>query len=174
MGRGSWRVAGSVAVAVVALALAATALAKPVTAKTGVFAGTVVSPGLPVGVPAEFKVSKAGGSRLAVELTIDSLHLTCNSSVGSLPVDTTGISTKQLKQNGKGAPLAIKNGKFSYKGPIYGGPSTSPGSAEISGSFKSPTKVVATASFSWESVTLVPGQTAPCETGKLSFSAKHP
>lgn len=174
MSRGSRHLAGAASVALVLLVIAATALAKPVTPKTGPFNGSAESASAPGQMNAAFKVSKSG-SRLAVEVTITPLSLTCQVTAGgSLPITSTPVSTKMLKQGGKGAPLPVKNGKFSYKGPIYGGPSASPGDAEISGTFKSPTKVVASAKFSWASVTLVPGQTAPCESGKLTISALHP
>jgi hypothetical protein len=44
---------------------------------------------------------------------------------------------------------------------------------EISGTFKSPTEVVGSAKFNWDSVTLVAGQSAPCESGKLTLAARH-
>jgi hypothetical protein len=98
--------------------------------------------------------------------------LTCQYNGQPIPVNTL-VSTKSLKQHDAGLPLAVKDGKFSYKGAIYGGPTTSPGQAEISGTFKSPTKVVGSASFSWSEVTFVPGQSGPCESGKLTLAAVH-
>ena len=76
-------------------------------------------------------------------------------------------------ESGEGAPLTVNGGKFSYRGAIYGGPTTSPGKAEISGTFKSPTKVVGKARFSWSDVPLVSGQSGPCDSGKLTLAAVH-
>ena len=108
-----------------------------------------------------------------MEVTFTPLNLLCKSSVGELPITSAAFSSKSFKPNDKGAPLPVKGGKFSFKGPVYGGPSLTGGEGEISGTFKSPKKVVATASFSWSSVELVPGQTAACETGKLAISGLH-
>jgi hypothetical protein len=66
------------------------------------------------------------------------------------------LSSKNLKPTGKAEPLAIVNGKFSYNGPIYNVLSIA-GKGQISGTFKSPTKVVGSARFSWASSTLWAG-----------------
>ncbi len=168
MSRGSRRVVGALSLTLVLLVVAATALAKPVAPKGGRFNGTAEAPGALVPGFALFKVSKAG-NKVGVEATI-TLSLTCQLNGEPIPVNSQ-VSSKSFTQNEKGAPLPVKNGKFSYKGAIYG--ATPPGTAEISGTFKSPTKVVGTAKFSWSSVTLVPGESGPCESGKLAFSATH-
>ncbi len=173
MGRRSRHLAGLASLTLVLLVIAATALAKPVSPKTGVFNGTAEASGAVSAGTATFKVSKTAGGKLGVEVTITPLALTCQLNGAPFPISSSAVSTKLFKQNGKGAPLAVKNGKFSYKGAIYGGPSPTPGMAEISGTFKSPTKVVGSAKFSWESVVLVPGQSAPCESGKMKLSGTH-
>ncbi len=173
MGRRLRHLAGAASLTLVLLVVAGTALAKPAIPKTGPFYGTAEAPGALGAGSATFKVTKAAGGKLGVEVTITPLALTCQVEGGALPITSSAVSTKLLKQDGKGAPLAIKNGKFSYKGAIYGGPSTTPGKAEISGTFKSPTKVVGKAKFSWESVTLVPGRSAPCDSGTMTLIASH-
>lgn len=174
MGRRLRYLAGAASLTLVLLVIAATALAKPVTPKAGLFSGSTESPSAAGLMNVAFKVSKTSGGKVGVEVTITPLSLTCQFNGGAFPITSSPVSTKLFKQNGKGAPLAVKNGRFSYKGAIYGGPSTTPGKAEISGTFKSPTKVVGSAKFSWESVTLVVGQSAPCESGKLTLSGLHP
>jgi hypothetical protein len=106
-----------------------------------------------------------------VEVTL-SISLTCQYNGQPIPLPTM-FTSASFKQNENGAPLPVSNGKFSYKGPIYGF-SASPGKAEISGTFKSPTKVVGTASFSWSTVEFVAGQSGPCESGKLTLAGLHP
>lgn len=173
MSRRSWHLVGALSLALVLLIVAATALAKPVTPKTGLFSGSGAAPGVSGSSGVAFKVSKSG-KKFGVEVTITPLNLKCKiPSGGELPISGSAFSSKSFKSNGKGAPLKVKGGKFSFKGPVYGGPSSNGGEGEISGTFKSPKKVVATASFSWPSVELVAGQTAPCESGKLALSGLH-
>jgi hypothetical protein len=157
--------------ALVLLVVAATALAKPVAPKGGTFNGAAEAAGAPGAGNAAFKVTKSG-KQVGVEVTL-TINVICQVSGQPFPVNTV-VSSKLFKQHEGGLPLAVKNGKFSYKGAIYGGPTTNPGLAEISGTFKSPAKVVGTASFSWSAVELVPGQTAPCESGKLTLAGLHP
>ncbi|HEY5333709.1 MAG TPA: hypothetical protein VIJ21_09200 [Solirubrobacterales bacterium] len=154
----------------VLLVVASTALANPVTPKGGVFSGTAEAAGAPGAGNATFKVTKSG-QKVGVEVTL-AISLTCKYNGQPIPLPTT-LSSASFKQNGNGAPLAVKDGKFSYKGPIYGF-SASSGKAEVSGTFKSPTKVVGTASFSWSTVELVAGRSGPCESGKLTLAGLHP
>jgi hypothetical protein len=156
--------------ALVLLVMAATALAKPATPKGGVFSGSAEAAGAPGAGNATFKVTKSG-QKVGVEVTL-AISLTCQYNGQRFPLPTT-LTSASFKQNGNGAPLSVKDGKFSYKGPIYG-LSASPGKAEISGTFKSPTKVVGTASFSWSAVEFVAGQSGPCESGKLTLAGLHP
>jgi hypothetical protein len=171
MSRRSRSFVGVFSLLLVLLVVAATALAKPVTPKGGVFNGTAETAGAPGAGNATFKVIKSGKG-VGVEVTL-TINVICQVSGQPFPVNTV-VSSKSFKQHDSGLPLPVKNAKFSYKGPIYGGPTTNPGLAEISGTFKSPTKVVGTASFSWSAVELVAGQTAPCESGKLTLAGLHP
>jgi hypothetical protein len=170
MSRRSRNLVGMFSLALLLLVVAGTAFAKPVTPKAGKFNGTAEAAGSPGAGNATFKVTKSG-RRVGVEVTL-SISLTCQYNGQPIPLSTT-VSSKSFKQNGTAAPLSVKNGKFSYKGPIYGF-SASPGKAEISGTFKSPTKVVGTASFSWSTVEFVAGQSGPCESGKLTLTGLHP
>ncbi len=173
MSRRSWDLVVAAALILAVLILAATALAKPPTPKAGLFEGSAEAAGAPGQSNAAFKVTKTAGGQVGVEVTITPLAVTCQLNGAPVPATTESVSSKSFKQNGKSAPLPVKNGKFSYKGAIYNSLSTSPGKAEISGTFKSPTEVVGTAKFSWDSVALVPGQSAPCESGKLTLAATH-
>jgi hypothetical protein len=148
------------------LVVAATALAAKTTPNDGRFGGHI-SQGSQSPTPAYFTVSKSGR---AVTLEITSLGLACeiNGSAG-FPIGVA-LSSKNLKPTGKAEPLAIVNGKFSYKGPIYHVLSIT-GKGQISGTFESPTKVVGSARFSWASSNLGPGLEGPCDSGKLTFSA---
>lgn len=157
---------GVLSLALVFLVVAAAATARSVTPKTGVFNGTAATTGSQGDSKLTVKVSKSG-----VEVTI-ALALICELEGAPIPVYTT-ISSKSFKRNGEGAPLTVKDGKFSYKGPIYEGPTTNPGKAEVSGTFKSPTKIVGKASFSWSNVELAAGQSGPCDSGKLTLVAVH-
>jgi hypothetical protein len=170
MSRRSRSFLGVFSPALVLLVVAAAAMANPVTPKGGVFSGTAEAAGAPGAGNATFKVTKSG-QKAGVEVTL-SISLTCQYNGQPIPVPTT-LTSASFKQNENGAPLAVKDGKFSYKGPIYGF-STSPGKAEISGTFKSPTKVVGTASFSWSAVEIVSGQSGPCESGMLTLAGLHP
>lgn len=150
------------------LAVAATALATETAPKDGRYGG-YTSQGSSSPTSAYFKVSKSGR---AVTLEITALGLACdiNGSSG-FPIGVA-FSSKNLKPTGKAAPLAIVNGKFSYNGPIYDVLSIT-GKGKISGTFKSPTKIVGSARFSWASSTLAPGVEGPCDSGKVTFSATH-
>jgi hypothetical protein len=170
MSRRLRHLAGAASLTLVLLVIAATAVAKPVVPAVGQFSGSAVSASAPGQMNVTYKVTKAGG-KARVEVTITPLSLTCQVNGGAFPLTSGAVSTKLFKQGGNGAPLAVKNGKFSYKGAIYGGPTTAPGKAEITGTFKSPKKVVGSAKFSWEALELVPGQSAPCESGKLTLAA---
>ena len=152
----------------VLLVVAATALAAKTTPKDGRFGGHT-SQGSQSPTPAYFTVSRSGR---AVTLEITSLGLACevNGSPG-FPIGVA-LSSKNLKPTGKAEPLAIVNGKFSYNGPIYNVLSIT-GKGRISGNFKSPTKIVGSARFSWASSDLGPGLEGPCDSGKLTFSATH-
>jgi hypothetical protein len=167
MSRRSRYLVGSLSLALVLLIVAAAALAKPATPMAGRFSGSAEAPGALAPGGATFKVSKSG-SKFAVEVTL-TLTLTCQVNGQPFPVNTV-ISSKSFKQNESGAPLPVKNGKFSYKGAIYG---ATPGTAEISGTFKSATKVVGSAHFSWASLELAPTIEAPCDSGKLTLTATH-
>ena len=168
MSRRSRYLVGSLSLALVLLIVAATALAKPATPMGGRFNGSAEAPGALAPGGATFKVSKSG-SKFAVEVTL-TFTLTCQVNGQPFPVNTV-ISSKSFKQNESGAPLPVKNGKFSYKGATYGG--ATPGTAEISGTFKSATKVTGSAHFSWPSLELAPTIEAPCDSGKLALTATH-
>lgn len=152
----------------VLLVVAATALAAKTGPMDGKFNG-YTSQGSHGSNPAYFTVSKSGR---AVTLEINSLGLACeiNGSPG-FPIGVT-LSSENLKPTGKAEPLAIVNGKFSYNGPIYDVLSIT-GKGRISGTFKSPTKLVGSARFSWASSDLGLGLEGPCDSGKLTFSATH-
>jgi hypothetical protein len=109
--------------------------------------------------PSYFKVSKSGRA-VTFEL---STSVECMTALGSVPTGAE-ISSKNLSSTGKALTLKIASGKFSPGGPIYGVLSVT-GTARISGTFKSPTKLVATAQFSWPPSTIQPGfEPVPCES----------
>lgn len=168
MSRRSRRLVGLLSLTLVLLVVAATALADKPVPKNGRFNG-YTSQGSQSPTHAYFTVSKSGR---AVTLEINPLGLACE--VNGSPGFPTGVvvSSKNLKPTGKAEPLAIVNGKFSYNGPIYNVLSIT-GKGQISGTFKSPTKVVGSARFSWASSTLGPGLEGPCDSGRLTFSARH-
>jgi hypothetical protein len=159
-------VAGVLSLALMFLLVAAAAMGRSVTPKPGVFDGTAATTGSQGDSKLTVKVSKSG-----VEVTI-ALALICELEGQPMPTYTT-IASKSFKRNGESPPLTVKDGKFSYKGPIYEGPTTNPGTAEVSGTFKSPAKIVGKASFSWSDVALTPDQSGPCYSGKLTLTAVH-
>jgi hypothetical protein len=166
MSRGSRHFVGALSLALVLLVVAATALADKPVPKNGVLNG-YTSQGSPYHGVTHFTVSKSGR---AVSLEIVPVSVACE--INGSPGFPTGVvvSSKNFKPSGKDEPLAIVNGKFSYNGPIYSVLSIT-GKGQISGTFKSPTKVVGSARFSWASSTLGPGLEGPCDSGKLTFSA---
>jgi hypothetical protein len=168
MSRGSRRFVVLLSLTLVLLVVAATALADKPVPTDGRFHG-YASQGSQRPFPAYFTVSKSGR---AVSLEITALGLACeiNGSAG-FPIGVH-LSSKNLKPTGKADPLAIVKGKFSYNGPIYNVLSIT-GTGKISGTFKSPTKLVGSARFSWPSSSLAPGLEGPCDSGKLTFSATH-
>lgn len=168
MSRGSRYFVGALSLAIALLAIAAAALADEPVPKDGTFNG-YTSQGSPYPGVTHFKVSKSGRA-LTFEIVPVGLACEINGSPG-LPTGVV-VSSKSLKPTGKADPLAIAKGKFSYNGPIYSVLSIT-GRGRISGTFKSPTKIVGSAQFSWPSSRLGPGLEGPCESGKLTFSATH-
>jgi hypothetical protein len=155
-------------VTLVLLVVAAVAFAIPVTPKTGEFRGTT-SQSTALGADyAELTVSKSGH---AVQVTINKAVITCLVNPSQAPFELEEeISPKSFG----GGSVPVKNGKFSYTGAVKN-VFSSIGKGEISGTFKSPTKVVGSARFKWaEGVDLGPGLVGkPCDSGKLAFTATH-
>lgn len=163
MGRRSRFVAGVLSLTMVLFAVAAVAMAAVVTPKDGRYA--IFAKGS--SGSQYFNVS-GHGRKVTFEL---SLSVICETPNG--PFHTaTALTSTILKPGSAVSPLAIKNGKFSYNGPIYGGPSTK-GEGHLSGTFKSATKLVASAQFSWPDVTVLPGVEGNCEAAKATFSGSH-
>lgn len=161
MSRRTWGLIAGIAV-IGALAVATVAIAKPVTPSSGPFIGTTSQKqALTLGV------SKAGHK---VELIMKGIEFSCPSSQGTLPLSMS-FSSKNFKENEKGLPLNVKNGKFSYKGPLYIG-KTHP-TINFSGSFKSPKKVVGKISTTPFTAEPEPGFTSNCEALTVTFNAKH-
>jgi hypothetical protein len=170
MSRKSGRVVGTLLLALALLVFAVAAMAsQAVVPKVGLFKGTTSQPNPAAGSNlAYFKVSKHG-SRRAVFSELKSVVLTCEAGVSTTIPKV--ITSKSFKENGKGAPLPVKKGKFFYKGPIYKVFNTV-GQGEISGTFKSPAKVVGRARFKWSEASLA-GITASCDSGALTFTSTH-
>jgi hypothetical protein len=110
------------------------------------------------------------GARRKVELKMMGVEFSCSSSLGTLPLNTS-FSSKNFKENEKGLPLAVKNGKFSYKGPLYIG--TTHPTINFSGSFKSPKKVIGKVSITAFTAEPEPGFTSNCGAATMTFNAKH-
>ncbi len=147
-----------------ALAVATAAIAKPITPSSGPFSGSTSQK-----QETALSVSKAGAGR-KVELKSISVEFSCNFQGATLPVGTS-FSSKSFKENEKGLPLPVKNGKFSYKGPLYTG--TPQPTIDFSGSFKSATKVVGKVSLTGLTAEAEPGLTGNCQAATLTFNAKH-
>jgi hypothetical protein len=146
-----------------ALAVATAAIAKPITPSSGTFSGSTSQKQTTF-----LGVSKAGAGR-KVELKELNIEFSCSTSEGTLPLNTS-FSSKNFKENEKGLPVPVKNGKFSYKGPLYIG---SHPTINFSGSFKSPKKVVGKVSVTAFTTEAEPGFTANCQAITLTFNAKH-
>lgn len=161
MGRRSRLGLGVLSLALVLTAVAAVAMAAGVTPKDGRFS-TYAN-----GEHEYFNVT-GSGSKVTFELNFSVICETPNG-----PFHTaTSITSAVLKPSGKVSPLAVRGGKFSYSGKIYGGPATK-GEGQITGTFKSPTKLTGSAHFKWPVVEVLPGIEGSCETSKANFSGSH-
>jgi hypothetical protein len=161
MGRRSRLALGVLSLALVLTAVAAVAMAAKVTPKDGRFSAYAS------GIHSYFNVT-GSGTKVTFELNFTVI---CDIPNGPLHTTTT-LTSAVLKQSGKASPLAIKNGRFSYTGPIYGGPA-SKGEGQVTGTFKSPTKLVGSAHFKWPVAEVLPGIEGSCETNKANFSGSH-
>jgi hypothetical protein len=163
MSRRTWGLFAVIAV-VGALAVATAAIAKPITPSSGPFSGSTSQK-----QEAIFGVSKAGSGR-KVELKAMSIEFNCSFQGGTAPLNVF-FSSKTFKENEKGLPLPVKNGKFSYKGPLYIG--TTHPTINFSGSFKSPTKVVGKVSVTAFTAEPVVSLISNCEPAAVTFNSKH-
>jgi hypothetical protein len=150
-----------------ALAVTTAAVAKPITPSSGPFSGSTSQK-----AETTLGVSKAGAGR-KVELKSMSINFSCNFPESTGVPITVPFSSKTFKENEKGLSLPVKNGKFSYKGPIYIGSGTKQPTIDFSGSFKSATKVVGKVSLTAFTVEPEPGFTGTCEAATVTFNAKH-
>ncbi len=148
-----------------ALILAAAASAAAPVPKDGRYAGAFK--GQPGPADEYFTISRSGR---AVSLDLE-LPLICETGIGAFH-SGAAITLANLSAAGKESPLKIAAGKFSYSGPVYGS-LTVTGKAKISGTFKSPTKLVATVQVTWPPSELGPGYDGPCETDKLTVTASR-
>jgi hypothetical protein len=164
MGRGSLKFAGALSLVLVSLLVAATALASRPVPKDGKYVTYATQDGATPS-PEYLTISKRGRA-VAFEINTS---IDCDTGNGTLRTGVTFTSTESLNASGKAAPLAISNGRFSYRGPIFNVLSVT-GEGHIAIRFKSPTKIAGTAQFSWPPSTLGPGIEGPCESTKLAFS----
>lgn len=166
MGR---RTSSFIVAAVFALvAVTATAFAtKPINPRLGWFEGPTSEEG-----PhrAAVKVVKVGDRR-AVGLNIG-IEIKCTGE-GEPLIQGVSLTTKNLvswdPKGNMGGPVPVENGKFSRKRTLSFEALTI--KAEVSGTFKSASKVVGAVSLSEGKVSYAPGVT--CASGKVTFTATH-